>query len=194
MRSPPLQDPLRGDLGFERTLWAAADKLRSDIDAAEYKHVVLGLVFLKHISAIFEAQRERLLEAGAGDSVEDPEAYRREHVFWVPPEARWSILSLGAARPIDGLIIDAAMAAIERDNPCLQGALPKVYTRSSLDTTKLGALVELIGTIGLGAPIPRSRDVLGRIYEYFLAQFARSEGQRGGQFYTPRSLVRLLVS
>jgi type I restriction enzyme M protein len=194
MRSPSPQDTLRGDLGFERTLWAAAEKLRNNIDAAEYKHVVLGLVFLKYVSAIFEAHRERLIAAGRVIDVEDPEAYREGHVFWVPAEARWSALSARRGRPLEGRSIDEAMEAVERDNPALLGALPKVYSRSSLEAAKLGELVDIIGTIGLGAPASRSRDVLGRIYEYFLAQFASAEGPRGGQFYTPRSLVGLLVS
>lgn len=169
MRSSPPPDTHHGDLGFERTLWTTADKLRNDVDAAEYKHIVLGLVFLKYISAA---------EGGA---------------FVVPEEAHWSTLEAHAARAIDGRTIDLAMEAVERENPALRGALPKVYARCALDEGKLGELVALIGTIGLGDPSARSRDVLGRIYEYFLAQFASAEGQRGGQFYTPRSLVRLLV-
>jgi type I restriction enzyme M protein len=194
MRSPPLQDPLRGDLGFERTLFAAADKLRNNVDAAEYKHVVLGLVFLKHVSALFEEHRARLEAGGNAGAALDPDAYRRDHVFWVPEEARWQSLAECAARPLDGRFIDEAMEAVERDNPSLRGALPKVYARSSLEEGKLCELVKLIGAIGLGSETPHSRDILGRIYEYFLTQFASAEGKRGGQFYTPRSLVRLLVA
>jgi type I restriction enzyme M protein len=164
------------------------------MDAAAYKHVVLGLVFLKYVSTIFEAHRARLIEGGSPGEADDPEAYGRDRSFWVPLEARWSTLAACARGSLDGRIIDAAMEAIERDNPALRGALPKVYARSLLDEAKLSELVQLIGTIGLVAPASRSRDVLGRIYEYFLAQFASAEGQRGGQFYTPRSLVRLLVS
>ena len=169
MQTPPPQAEGRGDLGFERTLWAAADKLRNNVDAAEYKHIVLGLVFLKSISA----------SEGSG--------------FVVPEEARWSALEELAAGALDGRMIDLAMDAIARDNPALRGALPTIYARCALDEGKLGELVTLLGTIGLGDPGARSRDVLGRIYEYFLAAFASAEGQRGGQFYTPRSLVRLLV-
>lgn len=180
-----------GDLGFERTLFRVADKLRSNMDAAEYKHVVLGLVFLKYVSDAFAEVAER--RAAAGQDAEDRAAYRAEGVFWVPRAARWAGLLAHADSPDLGRRIDAAMAAIERDNPRLAGVLPRDEGRSSRAGARLGELVELIGTIGLGSPAQRSKDILGRVYEYFLSEFALAEGRKGGQFYTPRSVVRLLV-
>jgi type I restriction enzyme M protein len=185
-----------GDLGFEATLWQAADKLRSNMDASEYKHVVLGLIFLKYISDTFETHRAKLL-AGEGDYAgADPEQkdeYTAENVFWVPPEARWDFLQGSAPQPTIGKLIDDAMQAIEKDNPRLKGVLPKDFARPSLDKHRLGELINLVGTIGLGDEANRSKDILGRVYEYFLSQFASAEGKKGGQFYTPRSVVQLLV-
>ncbi|MBZ0251966.1 MAG: type I restriction-modification system subunit M, partial [Candidatus Methylomirabilis sp.] len=183
-----------GPLGFEQTLWQAADKLRNNMDAAEYKHVVLGLVFLKYISDAFEEKHAALAAAKAeGADPEDPDEYRAENIFWVPPEARWSALQNAAKRPTIGKLLDEAMVAIERDNKGLKGVLPKDYARPGLDKTRLGELIDVVGTIGLGSKADRSKDVLGRVYEYFLAQFASAEGKKGGQFYTPQSVVRVLV-
>ena len=184
-----------GDLGFEATLWQAADKLRNNMDAAEYKHVVLGLIFLKYISDAFEELHARLVaQADAGADPEDRDEYRGENVFWVPKAARWTAIQANAKQPTIGQLIDDAMVAIERDNPTLKGALPKNYGRTGLDKQRLGELVDLIGTIGLGTKEQQSKDVLGRVYEYFLSEFALAEGKKGGQFYTPRSVVRVLVA
>ncbi len=184
------------NIGFEAKLWLAADKLRNNMDAAEYKHVVLGLIFLKYISDSFEEMRAKLL-AGEGDYAgadpEDADEYRAENVFWVPKEARWSHLQANAKQPTIGKTVDDAMVAIERDNPRLKGVLPKDYARPALDKHRLGELIDLIGTIGLGDAANRAKDVLGRVYEYFLTQFASAEGKNGGQFYTPSCIVRLLV-
>jgi type I restriction enzyme M protein len=221
------------NLGFEAKLWLAADKLRSNMDAAEYKHVVLGLIFLKYISDAFEEHHAALLAGKgeyAGADPEDPDEYKALNVFWVPPGARWTYLQNSAKQPEIGKIVDDAMVAIERDNPRLKGVLPKEYARPALDKHRLGELIDLIGTIEfiarvdsapgsarasraeIGAPadLPlaaetpskpygsknnshRSKDILGRVYEYFLGQFASAEGKKGGQFYTPQSVVRLLV-
>jgi len=182
------------NLGFERELWQAADVLRSNMDAAEYKHVVLGLIFLKYISDAFEEQRARLeAERALGADPEDPDEYRAMNSFWVPQEARWAVLQANARQPTIGKVVDDAMLAIERDNPTLKGVLPKDYAHPRLDKQRLGQLIDLVGNIGLGDKANRSKDVLGRVYEYFLAQFASAEGKRGGQFYTPRSVVALLV-
>src|SRR6266566_1382530 len=184
------------NIGFEQKLWLAADKLRSNMDAAEYKHVVLGLIFLKYISDSFEEHHAKLV-AGAGDyagaNPEDPDEYRAENIFWVPPAARWTYLQSNAKQPTIGKIVDDAMVAIERDNPRLKGILPKDYARPALDKNRLGELIDLIGTIGMGDKANRSKDILGRVYEYFLSRFASAEGKKGGQFYTPQSVVRLLV-
>jgi type I restriction enzyme M protein len=182
------------NLGFESKLWCAANALRSNMDAAEYKHVVLGLIFIKYISDAFAEQRA-LLEAdrAQGADPEDPDEYRAVNIFWVPKEARWSSLQAAAKQPTIGKVIDDAMLAIERDNPSLKGVLPKDYARPSLDKQRLGELIDLIGTIGLGDKANRSKDILGRVYEYFLSQFAGAEGKKGGQFYTPRCVVRVLV-
>src|SRR6266496_3940241 len=192
------------NIGFEAKLWLAADKLRSNMDAAEYKHVVLGLIFLKYISDSFEEHHAKLLAGEgeyAGANPEDPDEYRAENIFWVPPAARWTHLQNNAKQPAIGKIVDDAMVAIERDNPRLKGILPKDYARPALDKNRLGELIDLIGTINLvGSPEQkaagkshRSVDLLGRVYEYFLSQFASAEGKKGGQFYTPQSVVRLLV-
>jgi type I restriction enzyme M protein len=184
------------NLGFEAKLWLAADKLRNNMDAAEYKHVVLGLIFLKYISDTFEEHHDKLL-AGKGDfagaNPEDKDEYVAANVFWVPKEARWSHLQANAKQPTIGKLLDDAMAAIERDNSRLKGVLPKDYARPTLDKHRLGELIDLVGTIGLGDKENRSKDVLGRVYEYFLSQFASAEGKKGGQFYTPSCVVRLLV-
>jgi type I restriction enzyme M protein len=195
----PRRPPRKGNgsngganLGFEAKMWLAADELRGQVDAAEYKHVVLGLVFLKYISDAFEEHRAQLLKTHA-DEAEDRDAYRAEGVFWVPKEARWSFLQANAKQPTIGKVVDDAMDAIERDNSSLKGVLPKDYARPSLDKVVLGRLIDLVGTIGLGDRENRSKDVLGRVYEYFLGQFASAEGKKGGEFYTPRCVVRLLV-
>jgi type I restriction enzyme M protein len=179
------------NLGFEDQLWKAADALRSNMDAAEYKHVVLGLIFLKYISDAFEEQHA-LLEADVaqGADPEDPDEYRAVNIFWVPKEARWSYLLANAKQPTIGKDVDDAMLAIERDNPSLKGMLPKDYAHPRLDKQRLGQLIDLIGNIllvakdkgGEGKP---SKDVLGQVYMYFLKQFAAAEGRKGGQFWTP---------
>ncbi len=181
-------------LGFEAKLWLAADKMRNNMDAAEYKHVVLGLIFLKYISDAFEERRAALLaEKPKGADPEDQDEYRSENVFWVPQEARWPFLQGKAKQPTIGKILDDAMVAIERDNPSLKGVLSKDYARPALNKQRLGELIDLVGTIGLGDKENRSKDILGRVYEYFLSQFASAEGKKGGQFYTPRCVVRVLV-
>lgn len=194
-------------LGFEATLYQAADKLRNNMDAAEYKHVVLGLIFLKYISDNFEEKYKFLLQQYANpqsdyyvkeetarlDYAEDRDEYMAENIFYVPKKARWSYLQAKAKQPEIGTLIDDAMLAIEKENPRLKGVLPKNYARPSLDKQRLGELVDLIGTIGLGEEENQSKDILGRVYEYFLSQFASAEGKRGGQFYTPRCVVQLLV-
>ena len=182
------------NLGFESELWRAADALRSNMDAAEYKHVVLGLIFLKYISDAFEEQHVRLEgERAQGADPEDPDEYRAVNIFWVPKEARWSNLKASARQAGIGKTVDEAMMAIERDNPSLKGVLPKDYAHPRLDKQRLGQLIDMIGNVGLGDEANRSRDILGRVYEYFLSQFASAEGKKGGQFYTPRCVVRLLV-
>jgi type I restriction enzyme M protein len=181
-------------LGFEDTLWKAADKLRNNMDAAEYKHVVLGLIFLKYISDAFEEKHAELeAERNAGADPEDADEYRAENIFWVPKEARWAQLQANAKQPKIGKLIDEAMVAIERDNGVLKGVLAKDYARPALDKQRLGELIDLVSTIGLGKKADRSRDVLGRVYEYFLNEFASAEGKKGGQFYTPQGVVRVLV-
>ncbi|MCK6448935.1 MAG: type I restriction-modification system subunit M [Planctomycetes bacterium] len=181
-------------LGFEASLFLAADKLRKNMDAGEYKHVALGLIFLKYISDAFEARREELVAAKAkGADPEDRDEYTSENVFWVPKSARWSFLQANAKQPTIGKLIDDAMLAIEKENPTLKGVLPKDYARPALDKTSLGGLIDLFAGIGLGDADARSKDILGRVYEYFLSEFASAEGKQSGQFYTPRSVVRVLV-
>ena len=181
-------------LGFEAKLWQAADALRNNMDAAEYKHVVLGLIFLKYISDAFEAKHAELVaQRDEGADPEDPDEYRAENIFWVPPEARWTYLKGAAPQPTIGQIVDDAMAAIERDNPSLKSVLPKDYARPGLDKQRLGQLINLVSDIGLGSPADRARDILGQVYIYFLSQFASAEGKKGGQFYTPTHVVRVLV-
>jgi type I restriction enzyme M protein len=168
--------------------------MRNNMDAAEYKHVVLGLIFLKYISDAFDERHAALVAAAAeGADSEDPDEYRAANVFWVPKEARWAHLQGNAKQAAIGKLIDEAMLAIERDNKSLKGVLPKEYARPALDKQRLGELIDLIGTIGLGDKENRSKDILGRVYEYFLSQFASAEGKKGGQFYTPRCVVRVLV-
>jgi type I restriction enzyme M protein len=179
-------------LGFEAKLWQAADTLRGSIDAAEYKHVVLGLIFLKYISDAFEAHYEKLRAEPHADP-EDPDEYRAANIFWVPPEARWSYLRKNARQPNIGQVVDDAMATVERDNPSLKGVLPKDYARPNLEKQRLGQLIDLVTNIHLGGSDNHASDILGRVYEYFLGQFASAEGKKGGEFYTPRCVVRLLV-
>jgi len=183
------------NLGFERELWQAADALRSNMDAAEYKHVVLGLIFLKYISDAFEEYHARLeAQRAQGADPEDADEYRAVNIFWVPMEARWSHLLANAKQPTIGKTVDDAMLAIEHDNPTLKGVLPKDYAHPRLDKQRLGQLIDLVGNIRLGDQESRSRDILGRAYEYFLREFASAEGKKGGQFYTPRCVVRVLVA
>ncbi|WP_410004841.1 N-6 DNA methylase [Aequorivita nionensis] len=190
-KTTPQNEPL------EKQLWKAADKLRKNIDAAEYKHIVLGLIFLKYISDAFEEHYEKL-KAGkdeyAGADPEDKDEYKAENVFFVPPSARWNFLKSHAKQPTIGKTVDEAMDAIERENASLKGVLPKVYARQNLDPTGLGGLIDLISNIALGDAKSRSADILGHVFEYFLGEFALAEGKKGGQFYTPKSIVELLVA
>ena len=183
-----------GNLGFEAELFKTADKLRGNMEPSDYKHVALGLIFLKHISDSFEAKRAELI-ANYPDGAEDPDEYAAENVFWVPKDARWSHLQANAKQPSIGKMIDEAMIAIEKQprNETLKGVLPKDYARPALNAVMLGELIDLISGIALGKEKGEARDVLGRTYEYFLGQFAGSEGKRGGEFYTPRSVVRVMV-
>ena len=182
------------NLGFEAKLWAAADVLRNNMDAAEYKHVVLGLIFLKYISDAFEAKHAELdAQRKQGADPEDPDEYRAATIFWVPKEARWSHLKANAPQPTIGTLVDDAMSAIERDNASLKGVLPKDFARPGLDKVRLGQLINLVSDIALGSSSDRAKDTLGRVYEYFLSRFASAEGKSGGQFYTPSSVVRVLV-
>jgi type I restriction enzyme M protein len=182
------------NVGYEAELWQMADALRGSMDAAEYKHVVLGLIFLKYISDAFEEQHAKLeAEKAQGADPEDPDEYRALSIFWVPPEARWFHLKGQAKQPTIGQLVDDAMAGIERDNPSLKGVLPKDYARPGLDKQRLGQLIDMVSNIRVGDAESRSKDVLGRVYEYFLSQFASAEGKKGGEFYTPRCVVRLLV-
>lgn len=181
---------------LEQQLWKAADKLRKNIDAAEYKHVVLGLIFLQYISDAFNDLYE-ILKTGEGEYTgadpEDRDEYKAENVFFVPEKARWNYLKASAKLPTIGKIIDDAMDAIEKENPSLKGVLPKVYARQNLDPKSLGELIDLLGNIPMRTTKERSADVLGHVFEYFLGEFALAEGKKGGQFYTPRSVVELLV-
>ena len=192
---------------LERTLWAAADKLRSNMDAAEYKHVVLGLIFLKYISDAFNGRYDQLkleLEDDNGEwytaeedirfqTLNDRDEYTSHNIFYVPEKARWAYLQSKARLPEIGRLIDDAMDEIEKLNPVLKGVLPKIYADPDLNKQRLGELIDLIGTIGFNQPGHKAKDLLGRVYEYFLGQFADAEGKSGGQFYTPSSIVRLLV-
>jgi len=201
------------NIGYEAQLWQMADALRGSMDSGEYKHVTLGLLFLKYISDAFEEQHARLeAEKKQGADPEDPDEYRALNIFWVPPEARWSHLKAQAKQATIGQLVDDAMAGIERDNPALKGVLPKDYARPALDKQRLGQLIDLISNISFISPLPQgqgntwskaegkgeggvdhAKDMLGRVYEYFLSQFASAEGKKGGEFYTPRCVVKLLV-
>ncbi len=184
------------NLELEKTLWSAADKLRNNMDAAEYKHVVLGLIFLKYISDAFDELYQKLEteKEQTGADPEDKDEYTAERVFYVPPSARWSWLQKRAKLPTIGKDIDDAMDAIEKDNPTLKGVLPKDYARPALDKQRLGELIDLIGSITLSkGGNGKGKDVLGFVFEYFLGQFADAEGKKGGQFYTPQSIVKILV-
>jgi type I restriction enzyme M protein len=207
----PKQPDQSATLGFEQKLWEAADLLRSNMDPAEYKHVVLGLIFLKYISDAFEAQGDKFQtlvkepkseyyvsdpsnRAGELEALlEDRDEYVADNVFWVPREARWEHIQASAKQPTIGKLVDAAMDAIERENTSLKGVLPKNYARPGVDVLSLGKLIDLISGIGLGSAEHQARDTLGRVYEYFLSRFASAEGKGGGEFYTPSSVVRLLV-
>ena len=182
-------------LGFEAKLWQMADALRHNVDPGEYKHVVLGLIFLKYISDAFEAQHAKLeADRGEGADPEDPDEYRAARIFWVPPSARWSHIRAQAPQPTIGETVDEAMAAIERENESLKGVLPKDYARPGLDKQALGSLIRLVSDVEVGSDAAKSQDVLGRVYEYFLREFASAEGKKGGQFYTPQHVVQLLVA
>jgi type I restriction enzyme M protein len=179
---------------LEKQLWKTADKLRKNIDAAEYKHIVLGLIFLKYISDAFEELYAKLkADEENGADPEDKDEYKAENVFFVPQDARWSYLQSKAKQPEIGKFVDDAMDAIEKENASLKGVLPKVFARQNLDPTSLGELIDLVGNIALGDAKARSADILGHVFEYFLGEFALAEGKKGGQFYTPRSVVELLV-
>ncbi len=182
---------------LEKTLWAAADKLRSNMDAAEYKHIVLGLIFLKYISDAFNDLHEQL-KAGEGESEgadpEDADEYLAHNIFFVPEKARWQYLQDRAKQPEIGKWLDEAMDAIEKINSSLKGVLPKIYADPELNKQRLGELIDLIGTIGFSQEGHKAKDLLGRVYEYFLGQFADAEGKKGGQFYTPASIVKVLVA
>ena len=191
-KEPAKKNGNGANLGFEATLWASADKLRGNMEPSDYKHVALGLIFLKYISDAFEAKRTVLLNEDLADP-EDPEEYLADNVFWVPKEARWSHLQANAKQTTIGKLIDDALLAIENSNASLKGVLPKDYARPQLNKIMLGELIDLISTIGMGQEADRSKDILGRVYEYFLAGFAGAEGKRGGEFYTPRSVVGVLV-
>nr|WP_288498306.1 class I SAM-dependent DNA methyltransferase [uncultured Pseudomonas sp.] len=180
------------ELDYADKLWKTADKLRGNMEPSDYKHVALGLIFLKYISDAFEARHAELLEEDP-QAAEDKDEYLADNIFWVPREARWSHLQANAKQSSIGTLIDDAMRAIEKDNESLKGVLPKDYARPALNKVMLGELIDLISGIALNEKGDKSKDVLGRVYEYFLGQFAGAEGKRGGEFYTPRSVVRTLV-
>ena len=180
------------NLGFEAEMFLAADKLRGNLEPSEYKHVVLGLIFLKYISDAFETKHSALL-AEDPSSAEDADEYLAENVFWVPKEARWSYLQANAKQPTIGKMIDDAMLLIEGKNPPLKGVLPKDYNRPALNKIMIGELIDLLSRIAMHDEQAQAKDILGRVYEYFLGGFAGSEGKRGGEFYTPQSVVRTLV-
>src|SRR3989442_1653829 len=196
------------NLGFEEKLWQAADKMRGHMDPSEYKHVVLGLIFLKYISDAFEERQQWLVQVAADPNsdyyvrerearyriAEDRDEFTAENIFWVHKSARWPHLQGNAKQPTVGKLLDDAMVAIEKENPSLKGVLPKDYARPSLDKHRLGELIDLVGTIGLGDAESRSKEVLGRVYEYFLGKFASAEGKGGGEFYTPQCVVQVLVA
>jgi len=191
---PKTKNGTSANIGFEEKLWAAADKMRNNMDPAEYKHVVLGLIFLKYISDSFEEKFQELKNDPEGLSdPEDKDEYKAENVFWVPQDARWNYLKDNAKKPGIGTLVDGAMLAIEKENPSLRGVLPKIYARPDLDKTRLGEIIDLMSTIGMGDSESKSKDILGRIYEYFIGRFASAEGKGGGEFFTPQSVVKLLV-
>jgi len=208
MARPNKKDANGANLGFETQLWATADKLSGNMEPSDYKHVALGLIFLKYISDAFAAKREGLLRDGADPNselyarddagryavAEDRDEYQADNVFWVPTEAHWSHLQANAKQPTIGKLVDHAMLAIEAHNPLLKGVLPKDYARPSLNKVMLGELIDLISGIAIHDSADRSTDILGRVYEYVLAGFAGAEGKRAGEYYTPRSVVRLLVA
>ncbi len=173
-------------VGFEQKLWQAADALRNNMDAAEYKHVVLGLIFLKYISDAFEAKHDELVAQEAqGADPEDPDEYKAASIFWVPKEARWTQLKASAPQSTIGTLVDDAMSAIERDNPSLKGVLPKDFARTGLDKQRLGQIINLVSDIALESTADRAKDTLGRVYEYFLSRFASAEGKSGGHSTRP---------
>ena len=181
---------------LEKTLFESADKLRANMDAAEYKHVVLGLIFLKYISDAFNDLNLKLKGRrgeNANADPEDPDEYLSHNIFFVPEKARWKYLQDHAKQPEIGNYLDNAMDTIEQINPSLKGVLPKIYADPDLNKQRLGELIDLIGKIGFQQDAHKSQDLLGRVYEYFLGQFADAEGKKGGQFYTPESIVKLLV-
>ncbi|MBI2590965.1 MAG: SAM-dependent DNA methyltransferase [Candidatus Blackburnbacteria bacterium] len=183
------------NLGFEAKLWAAADKLRGHMDPSEYKHVALGLIFLKYISDSFEETYRSIKndkDAFEGEW-EDKDAYKARNIFWVPEIARWEYLKQNAKKPEIGKIVDDAMIAIEKENPSLKGVLPKSYARPDLNKQRLGEIIDIFSSLGLGDSQAKSKDILGRVYEYFIGRFASAEGKGGGEFYTPASVVKLLV-
>ncbi|RLS59495.1 MAG: SAM-dependent DNA methyltransferase [Planctomycetota bacterium] len=189
-------DSKTANLGFEAKLWQSADKLRNNMDAAEYKHVVQGLIFLKYISDTFDEYNFKLITWDGeytGADPEDKDEYLAGNVFWVPKEARWAQLQASAKLPTIGKDVDDAMVAIERDNPRLKGSLNKNYSSADLEKHRLGELIDVIGSIQLADAASRFKDLLGRVFEYFLTQFASAEGKNGGQFYTPSCFVSLLV-
>ena len=179
-------------IGFEEKLWASADKLRNNMDASEYKHVVLGLIFLKYVSDTFMEKHKELMEEDE-EFAEDIDAYMAEGVFWVPENARWDYIAKHSKQAEIGQIVDNALDLIEKDNDSLRGVLPKNYSRPELDKRILGEIIDLFTNINVGGSIGKEKDVLGRVYEYFLGKFAANEGKGGGEFYTPKSIVKLMV-
>ena len=179
-------------IGFEEELWASADKLRNNMDAAEYKHVVLGLIFLKYVSDTFMEKYKELLEEDE-EFAEDMDAYLAEGVFWVPEIARWDYIAKHSKQVEIGQIVDSALDAIEKENDSLRGVLPRNYSRPELDKRILGEIIDLFTNINVGGKEGKEKDILGRVYEYFLGKFAANEGKGGGEFYTPKSIVSLMV-
>ncbi len=190
-----MKEESSANLGFEKKLWAAADKLRGNMDPAEYKHVVLGLIFLKYISDSFEDAYQSIKNnpEAYDNEWEDKDAYLAQNIFWVPKEARWKYLRDNAKKPEIGKILDEAMIAIEKDNPSLKGVLPKIYARPDLNKQRLGEIIDIFASLGLGDKQAKAKDLLGRVYEYFIGRFASAEGKGGGEFYTPSCIVKLLV-
>ena len=181
------------ELSIEDKLWATADALRGSMDASEYRNVVLGLIFLKYVSDSFEEKRQEILATDYPEDAEDPDMYMADNIFWVPKEARWEVIQAAAKTPQIGEMIDKAMVAIEKENESIRGVLSKNYASPDLDKVRLGQVVDLITQIDVGSKEAQGTDVLGRVYEYFLREFAAKEGKNGGEFYTPRSIVRTLV-